>query len=83
MMGTVGDRLDPQGIAVLRSMIDDEEYLSDAVRRIASMLTDRILGIDEPTSSDCTAAHLAVGSRLPGRDSGAPHGRERRKPFGP
>lgn len=43
MMPTVGDGRDPRKIEELKGLIDDEEYLSAAIRRIAQVLSDELI----------------------------------------
>jgi hypothetical protein len=43
MMVLVGDSRDPRKIEELRRLIDDDEYLSAAIRRIAQVLSDELV----------------------------------------
>jgi hypothetical protein len=44
MIVSVRDGCDPRKIEELRRLIDDEEYLDDAIKRIAQVLSDALIG---------------------------------------
>ena len=45
MIAEAGNSQDSRRIEELKRLIDDREYLSDAIRRIAQVLGDEILGV--------------------------------------
>jgi len=45
MIAEAGNSRDSRRIEELRRLIDDKEYLSDAIRRIAQVLGDELLGV--------------------------------------
>jgi len=48
MMVQVEGRKDSRRIEELKQLIDDEDYVSNAIRRIAQVLSDEILGVKTP-----------------------------------
>lgn len=48
MMVQVEGPRDPRRIQELKKLIDDEDYLADAVRRIAQVVSDELLGVARP-----------------------------------
>lgn len=45
MIAEAGNSLDSRKIEELKRLIDDQDYLADAIRRIAQVLGDEILGV--------------------------------------
>lgn len=45
MIAEAGDLRDSRRIEELKHLIDDKEYLSDAIKRIAQVLGDELLGV--------------------------------------
>lgn len=48
MMVQIGERRDSRKIEELKRLIDDESYLADAIRRIAQVLSDELIGVRLP-----------------------------------
>jgi len=48
MMVQIGERRDSRKIEELKRLIDDESYLADAIRRIAQVLRDELIGVRLP-----------------------------------
>lgn len=52
MIGSVGVNRPPRNIEELRRLLDDEDYLADAIQRIALVLSNELLDIPLPGASD-------------------------------
>jgi hypothetical protein len=48
MIAVVGGGRDSRNIDELKRLIDDESYLSDAIRRIAQVMSDQLIGVRLP-----------------------------------
>ena len=48
MIAAVEERGDSRSIEDLRRLIDDENYLADAIKRIAQVLSDELIGARLP-----------------------------------
>ena len=48
MIAEAGNPEDSRRIEELKRLIDDRKYLSDAIRRIAQVLGDELLGVAKP-----------------------------------
>ncbi|GAB1483049.1 hypothetical protein MASR2M78_18650 [Treponema sp.] len=46
MMVQIEDLQDSRKIEELKQLIDDEDYVSNAIRRIAQVLSDELLGVN-------------------------------------
>jgi hypothetical protein len=51
MMMAVGEGRDSRKIEELKRLIDDESYLADAIRRIAQVLSDELIGVRLPSGA--------------------------------
>lgn len=45
MMVQIGESRDSRKIDELKRLIDDESYLADAIRRIAQVLSEELIGV--------------------------------------
>jgi hypothetical protein len=52
MIVQVGENRDSRSIDELKRLIDDESYLADAIRRIAQVLSDELIGVRLPGAPD-------------------------------
>jgi len=47
-MVQIGECRDSRNIEELKRLIDDESYIADAIRRIAQVLSDELIGVRSP-----------------------------------